>query len=63
MYGILFTLPAASTTLADVGAYSEPIASDLMPIVFLGLGVFLGLFIIAWMISAVASALSHRKHE
>lgn len=62
MYGILFTLPDASTTLASVGAYSGPISSDLMPLVFLSVGVFLGLFIVGWIISAVANGTgTHRK--
>jgi len=56
MLGILFTLPDASTTLASVGAYSSPIMTDLLPIAILGIGVFLGFFIVQFLIGAVAGA-------
>jgi len=41
MYGVLFTMPAASTTLAGIGAYSSPVFDDFYPILLLLAGVII----------------------
>lgn len=51
MYGILFTLPDASTTLNGIGAYSAPIFSDFLPLIELVVGIGLAVAIIAWLIT------------
>lgn len=59
MFGVLFTLPDASTTLASVGAYSSPVFSDLFPILELIVGIGLAIAIVIWIAEAVMSRGKH----
>jgi len=49
----LITLPNATTILSDVGAYSVPFVTDLMPLVYLAGGIALAFFIIGYLISVL----------
>lgn len=53
--GTLFTLPDASTTLAGVGAYSSPIFTDFLPVIYIVLGVLVVGFILSLIIRAFTS--------
>jgi len=55
--GTLFTLPDASTTLANVGAYSSPLFSDFLPLIY----IILGVLVIAFLISIIIGAFT--KHH
>jgi len=63
IFGTLLTLPDASTTLAAVGDYSAPIFTDLLPFFYLAIGVFLGLFVVSWLIGLVARHVFHAHHQ
>jgi hypothetical protein len=39
--GTLFTLPDASTTLTAIGAYSAPVFSDFLPLIYLLTGILI----------------------
>lgn len=56
----LATLPSASSTLAQIGAYSSPLFDDLLPFAILAIGFFVGIFIIRFIIQAITGAL-HRS--
>jgi hypothetical protein len=51
--GTLFTLPDATSTLAQVGAYSSPIFSDLFPLVALIVGVLLATLVVKLLIGSL----------
>jgi len=59
MYGILFTLPSASDLLASTSEYSSPMFNDMLPIAILAVGVFLGLFIIGFIIKTITGMRHH----
>lgn len=48
--GVLATLPSATTTLAGIGEWSSPIFAELWPFGLMAMGVFLGFFIIRYVI-------------
>lgn len=55
MLGVLFTLPSATTTLADVGAYSGPFFTEWLSIAMMIVGILVGGMAIAKVISVVIS--------
>jgi len=59
----LASLPDASTLLTDVGAYSSPIVTDLMPFVYFSVGIFLGFAILTFLIITVVKAAKHFIHH
>jgi hypothetical protein len=59
-YGTLFTLPAATSTLANVGAYSSSLFSDLLPLAELILGFALPALIVGALIVFIIRAFRHR---
>jgi len=50
LVGVLATLPSATSTLAQVGAWSSPIFDELWPFGVFAIGVFLGFFLIKYII-------------
>lgn len=60
MLGTLFTLDSASTTMASLGAYSTPIVTDFLPIVYVVGGIALGIFVVVLIIKALSSM--HHKN-
>jgi len=53
LFGVLITLPSASTTLAGVGAYSEPLFTEFLPIIYLVLGILIPVLVAVLIISIV----------
>lgn len=51
--GTLFTLPDASSTLNQIGAYSSPVFTDILPLVLLIVGVLLAFVVVKLLISAL----------
>jgi len=54
MYGLLFTLPSASSLLSDIGSTSEPVFQEFLPIATLAIGFLLGLFAIVFIVMLIA---------
>ena len=54
IFGTLFTLPDASTTLSNLGAYSTPVASDFMPLFYLLGGIALAILIVVVIVKIFA---------
>lgn len=50
-------MPDASTTLTGIGAYSSPIFTDFLPLIYLIFGVLAVVFIVG----ALITAFHHRK--
>jgi hypothetical protein len=53
MFGVLATLPDASSSLASLGAWSNPLLNELMPFVFLAGGLLLGVALVIFLIRGV----------
>lgn len=53
LFGTLFTIPDATTTLSDVGAWSGPLFTDLWPLVMMIGGIALALGIAFSIIRAI----------
>jgi len=51
--GVLFTLPAASTSLAAIGEYSSPMFDEFLPLVYLVLGILIPVLVATIIISIV----------
>lgn len=47
MFGVLFTLPDASTTYAAVGAYSSPLLTEFLPLIYLIAGIGIPIILIS----------------
>lgn len=56
----LAVLPSSTTFLADIGEWSSPIFSDLLPFGTFAIGVILGVALIGFIIAAVAGVF-HRQ--
>lgn len=50
LFGTLFTLPDASTTLSNLGAYSVPVVSDFLPLIYVVGGISLALLVVGFVI-------------
>lgn len=50
-FGTLFTLPDTSTLLADIGTTSAPIVNDFLPVIFIVVGIALGIFIVGFIVN------------
>jgi len=50
MLGVLFTLPDASSTYAAIGAYSSPLFSEFLPLIYLIAGVGIPVLLIALLV-------------
>lgn len=59
----LVDLPAASTTLASVGAASSPMFDVLLPLGLFAVGFIVGGLIVAFIIDAITGALSRVMHR
>lgn len=58
MLSVIATLPSATTTLNEAGAWSSVIVEDLWPFAMLAVGVFLGFGILMFIINAVKGGFS-----
>jgi len=56
-FGVLITLPSASTTLAGIGAYSSPLFDEFLPVIYLVMGILIPVMVTVLIISIV----QHRK--
>lgn len=63
MYGVLFTLPDATSTLASVGAYSSPLFSDFLPLINLIGGFALPVIIVLLAVAAVTFLIRVLTHH
>jgi hypothetical protein len=59
LFGTLFTLPSASSTLEGLSAYSSPIFSDFWPAIELVGGIAIGIGVVAILI-IVLTRVMHR---
>lgn len=46
MFGTLFNLPSASSSIASIGEYSAPLVTDFLPFVFIVVGFALGILVV-----------------
>jgi len=53
LFGVLITLPDASTTLNGIGAYSAPMFDEFLPLIYLVLGILIPVLIATLIISIV----------
>lgn len=58
MFNLLsfFTLPAATTTIAEASAYSAPWFIEFLPIVYISVGIFVGISLIPFLINIIKGA-------
>jgi len=55
----LFTIPAATTTIAAISEYSSPWFTELLPVVYVAVGVFLGVSFLIFLINIIKNALNN----
>jgi len=62
MFGLLFTLPDASTTMNGLGDYSKPVVTDFLPVIYVIGGIVLGLLITRFIIGMLQNS-HHTSHK
>jgi len=59
----LATVPSSSVIMANLGEYSAPLFTDLLPFAYLIGGLLIGAGLIVLVISGIAYAVSHLFHR
>jgi len=62
----LFTIPAATTTIAAITEYSSPWFTELLPVAYVAIGVVVGVGFVMFLIAIITGAFSrlfHRKED
>lgn len=63
LFSFLFDLPTSTTMIAGIGEWSKPLLSDFMPLIYLAVGFFIGMALVAYIIYLVVNAISKFIHR
>jgi len=58
----IITAPSATTTFSGISEWASPLFNDLWPFANIIIGVFVGIFIIGWLIRAISGAFHGGGH-
>lgn len=63
MIGVLATVPSSTELMGQIGSYSAPLFSDLLPFAEFAIGIFVGAALVLFLIMAVSNAVNKSIHK
>lgn len=55
-------IPAATTTIANIGEYSSPFFNEFLPIIYISLGILVGASLVVFVVRSVTHGVGSMTH-